>query len=816
MWEDTRGCMVATLFTAIFLPFLLLPVVLAVGAKWRARTGWLALVAPVGSFALLLQLALTVAEPGGRMVVELSWIPSLGLNLTFVIDGLALFFGLVVSGMGILVVFYASHYLDDHYRHHDRFYTYLLLFMGAMLGTVLSGNLLLLFIFWELTGITSFLLIGFLHEKAESRDGARMALLVTASTGLAMLAGVVLLGQAAGTYEIAALLDGAARGASPGMLSAAFVLIAIGALGKSAQFPFHFWLPNAMAAPTPVSAYLHSATMVKLGVFMIARIFPVFQEVELWAPLLITVCFGTMLLAALLALLSHDLKAVLAFSTVSQLGFLIGFYGMGPAGGVQGDLLHIASHVFYKGCLFMVVGIVDHATGERDLRKLGGLRQKLPLLAGITLVATASMAGLPGTLGFISKEYMLKDMFSFWGVGEALYWYPLAFVALASVLKVAFSARIYWGIFGGRTPDKLLAHYHAPSFGLQLPPLVLAGACVLFGILPGLLGAALAGLQTAGLHPATALQFSVWHGVTREFVTSMLIITAGAGIFAWLRAGLWTRARIPAVLRFDVGFEALVAAVPRWAKLLGLALRFDRQFDYLAIVLGSMVLLLGGYWWVEREALWPGLPVAGDFDPIRTLVVGLIALAMAMIIIMRRWTSQLIAVSIVGFLITFYYVLFRAPDLAMTQILVESATLLLVLLLLARFPRSAEISEIGWFFSGRRQALNLTISVGVGLFTTLAALMGMQHKHAQPAGEYFLEHTVPLAHGTNAVNTILVDFRGFDTLMEATVLVIACLGAIGLVMRYRRTAEEYAAGAMGPAGYGLGRKIGKKPEDMAK
>jgi multisubunit Na+/H+ antiporter MnhB subunit len=257
----------------------------------------------------------------------------------------------------------------------------------------------------------------------------------------------------------------------------------------------------------------------------------------------------------------------------------------------------------------------------------------------------------------------------------------------------------------------------------------------------------------------------------------------------------------------------LVTAVPKWAKALGLALRFDRQFDYLAIALGFMVLMVGGYWWTQRTVLWPGLPTEADFDPVRTLVVGLIALAMAMIIVMRRWTSQLIAVSIIGFLITFYYVLFRAPDLAMTQILVESATLLLVLLLLARFPRSAEISEIGWFFSGRRQAVNLAISVGVGLLATLAALMAMQHRHPDPSGDYYLANTVPLAHGTNTVNTILVDFRGFDTLLEATVLVIACLGAIGLVMRYRRTAEEYAAGAMGPAGYGLGRKTEKKAEE---
>jgi len=807
--------MVALLFIAILLPFLLLPAVLAVGGKWRARTGWLALAAPVGSFAILLHLALAVAEPGGRMVVELAWIPSLGLDLTFMVDGLSLFFGLVVSGMGILVVFYAAHYLDDHYRHHNRFYAYLLLFMGAMLGTVLAGNLLLLFIFWELTGITSFLLIGFLHEKNESRDGARMALLVTGTTGLAMLAGVVLLGQAAGTYELAALMDGAARNASPGMLSAAFVLIAIGALGKSAQFPFHFWLPNAMAAPTPVSAYLHSATMVKLGVFLIARIFTVFQGVELWAPLLITICFGTMLLAAVLALLSQDLKAILAFSTVSQLGFLIGFYGMGPAGGVQGDLLHIASHVFYKGCLFMVVGIVDHATGVRDIRQLGGLRRELPLLAGITLVAAASMAGLPGTLGFISKEYMLKDMFTYWEGSAALAWYPLVFVGVASALKVAFSARIFWGIFGGPPSAKALAHFHAPGLGMQLPPLLLAGACLLFGLFPGLLGAGLAVLQTTGLHDPTVVHYSLWHGVTREFLTSALIIAAGTVIFAWLWRGLWAKARIPVPLRFDVGFEGMVAAVPKWAKGLGLALRFDRQFDYLAIALGFMVLLVGGYWWTQRLALWPGLPSGADFDPVRTLVVGLIGLALAMIIVMRRWTSQLIAVSIIGFLITFYYVLFRAPDLAMTQILVESATLLLVLLLLARFPRSAEISEIGWFFSGRRQAVNLAISAGVGVLTTLAALMAMQHRHTQPAGDYYLANTVPLAHGTNTVNTILVDFRGFDTLLEATVLVIACLGAIGLVMRYRRTAEEYAAGAMGPAGYGLGRKPEKKPEETS-
>ncbi len=801
------------LLIAIFLPFLAVPIMALAGKRLGARTGWLALAVPVIVAGLLAWTA-TGTQAFDRQVVEVSWVPSLGLNLTFVIDGLSLFFGLVVSGMGGLVTFYAANYLDSHYQHHGRFYAYLLLFMGAMLGTVFAGNLLLLFVFWELTGISSFLLIGFLHDKGESRDGARMALLVTGGTGLALLAGVAIVGELAGTYEVAALADGALKGAPSGLVTAAFVLIAIGALGKSAQFPFHFWLPNAMAAPTPVSAYLHSATMVKLGVFLVARIFPMFREVEWWSPLLVSLCFGTMALAALLALMSHDLKAILAFSTVSQLGFLIGFYGMSPPLGAQGDLLHIASHVFYKGCLFMVVGIVDHSTGVRDVRKLGGLRTRMPLLALITLIAAASMAGLPGTLGFISKEYMLKEKFDYWEGPALLNWYPLIMVVFASVLKVAFSARLVWGVFGGKTPPEVVKHFHAPGFLLQLPPLLLAAACLIFGLFPNALGAGLSFLQTTGLHDAESLHFSIWHGVTREFTMSVLIVLAGLGVFALFQIERWRWAAIPSWLRFDVAFESGVAWLPKGAKQLGRVLRFDHAFDYLGIAIGFMVIVLGGYWWTHRIELWPGWPDAESFAPLRTFVVVLIGVAVAMIITMRSWASQLIAVSIVGFLVTFYYVLFRAPDLAMTQILVESATLLLVLLLLARFPRASEESEIGRSFSPSRQVVNIGISVGVGLLTTLGALMAMQHKETRVAGEYYLENTVALAHGTNTVNTVLVDFRGFDTLMEASVLVIACLGVLGLVMRYRRSAEEYASGAMGPAGYGLGRRKNKEGDEQ--
>lgn len=797
------------LFTALALPFALVPFVWAAGARWRDRTGWLALLAPLGSVALLLQLAFNLPA-GGRLVVELPWIPSLGLNLTFVIDGLSLFFGLVVSGVGALVVHYARFYLDHHYEQHGRFYAYLLLFMGAMLGTVFSGNLLLLFVFWELTGVSSFLLIGFLHDKAESRDGARMALVVTSGSALAMLAGVVLLGQIAGTYELRPLLDGALRGQSSPALTLAFVLIALGAFGKSAQFPFQFWLPNAMAAPTPVSAYLHSATMVKLGVFLVARIFPVFRDVALWEPLLVALCFGTMLLGALLALLSHDLKAILAYSTVSQLGFLIGYYGMSPSAGASGDLLHIANHVLYKGGLFMVAGIVDHATGTRDVRRLGGLAGRMPLLLVITCITAAAMAGLPGTLGFVSKEFVLKELLAYLDTGTPLAWYPIAMVALASMIQVAFALRIVTGIFGGRERAETVTEFHAPGLGIQMPPLLLAAGAVAAGLLPGVFGQWLDRLQTPGLHGSAPLDLSIWHGLTPELAVSGGIVAAGTALYLILRRGAWSRAVILRPLRFDTAFEALLQGLPVAAKGLARVLRFDQPFDFLGIALGFTVILFGGFGWMHRADLLPPLPRWADFDPMRSFIVLLVAVAVGFVLTMRRWTSQLIALSIVGFLITFYYVLFRAPDLAMTQILVETATLLLVLLLLARFPGSSETAEQHHRVTRPRQVWNIALSLAVGGLTMVAALLGMRHRHGAPAGDYYLENSLPLAHGTNVVNTILVDFRGFDTLLEVTVLVIACLGSLGLLMRYRRTAEEYEAGEMGPAGYGLGRRTEEK------
>ncbi|NJK90833.1 MAG: hypothetical protein HC904_02730 [Blastochloris sp.] len=343
----------------------------------RRNSGLLLPLIPLISFALLLALALQT-RGSSQTLLELPWVPSLSINLTFLVDGLSLFFGLIVTGIGTLIFLYARSYFEgDQDSALGRFYSYLLLFLTAMLGTVFAGNLITMFICWELTGIASFLLIGFSHEKEGSRHGARMALLITGLTGLIMLFGLIMLGLGTGTWLWSDLItsDLNSLHSSP-WFNAALVLIFLGAMGKSAQFPFHFWLPNAMAAPTPVSAYLHSATMVKLGVYLCARIFPVFHQAELWFPLLCSIGFGTMLYCAWLALRSHDLKAILAYSTVSQLGFLIGFYGMGSSVGVHFDFIHILSHALYKACLFMIVGIVDHSCGIRDIRQLGGLWKK--------------------------------------------------------------------------------------------------------------------------------------------------------------------------------------------------------------------------------------------------------------------------------------------------------------------------------------------------------------------------------------------------------------------------------------------------------
>lgn len=769
-------------------PLLSAPLLLPLGRRWGARAGWAALLAPLISLGACL--ALYLLPEAQRTTVSWEWIPRLGAQLSFTPDGLALFFGLLVTGIGSLVTLYAACYLDDHYKSHGQFYCILQLFMGAMLVSVFSSNLLVLFTAWELTGVTSFFLIGFLHERPESQRGARMALLTTGFTGLSLLVGIVLLQQVFGTLELPRMLEAPAPPGNEGLVTASFLFCFVGICGKSALVPFSYWLPNAMAAPTPVSAYLHSATMVKLGVFLTARLLPVFVGLEVWTPILIAIGFLTFLLGAALAWLSYDLKAVLAFTTVAQLGMLVGQYGWATqAGPAFGDLLHVLNHTFYKACLFMVVGIIDHSTGTRDLRELGGLFKKMPLTGATALVGLAAMAGVPLTSGFISKELLLESGLAFQsGRPDLLGFWPLLSVVGGSVLHVLIALRIAKHVFFGAVPSKIDSHFCAPSLGVQLPPLLLALGVLYFGVQPAVFGHFTASFGPLGL---AAPDIALWHGWTPAALISLGVFLA-AGAFFWLsERRRWSGLTAPRALQFNRWFEQLVEAIASFGKWLDRALGFPRPSIYLFIIVALVVVALLTSVLQSREGL-TAILAQMELAPttveswIRWGVVLLISTGTLLAAAWKRPIPQLFAVSLVGFGVAFYYVLYRAPDLALTQLLVEAATLILVLLVVLRFKRdNAERQPLASRRPGSRP-VRIGISAGAGLLLGLGVLIFPNDK-VEHAGSFYLEHSVPLAKGANAVNTVVVDFRGFDTMFEITVLLIAALGCLGLLSRPSQT-----------------------------
>lgn len=761
---------------------------------------------PLGSLAILLAVA-SGWTGGERQVVGVPWVPSLNIQLSFLVDGLSLFYGLIISGVGVLVCWYAAQYFSRNQKSLGWFFGCLLAFMTAMLGAVFSNNLIVLFAFWELTGITSFLLIGFSHESEKSRLGARRALLVTVATGLALLAGLIILGLLGESYDfhvLEARIPEIAPAGHP-LLTTAGVLILIGAFGKSAQFPFHFWLPGAMAAPTPVSAYLHSATMVKLGVFLTARIFPVFGSLDFWLPLVAGVGFFTMLFGAYQALRANDLKEILAFSTVSQLGFLVGVYGIGSAQGVRFDFVHVLSHVFYKGSLFMVVGIIDHCTGRRDVRNLGGLGRLMPLTAVAACIGVAALAGIPLTTGFLSKEIMLADLGRL-SETTALGWVFLLMVVTAAVFTVAFALRIFLAVFTG-TPSPGMS-FHAPGLALQIPPLLLAGSALVFGVFPGPLGRTLDGLTVAGLHAPPEGYLALWHGFNRELLLSAVVIVAGVLLYFHGRRTNWRWAVPVRWLQFDRAFDVLIEELGVYAKKLTLALKADWPPAYLPIVISSLLLVVFGAVVMNSSAFFEGIShLEWHFDSLRSFVGVLITLGLGAVLTLRRWTSQLIALSITGFFLTFYFVLYHAPDLAMTQILVESASVVMILVLISRFSSASRAGtrlELAWSWA---QGIRVLLALGMGVLGTGLVLFAELNKHPDPVGPRMRELSKPLAEGTNAVNTILVDFRGFDTMGEITVLLVAALAGMGLMMRYKQ--ESPGKGGVSAPGFLLGKN--KKP-----
>jgi len=770
-----------SLFVLVLMPFI--GAVAAAMAHGAGRNVQAAAAGAATAAGLVLLLLEAPAVLGGTMVAEqLAWVPALGLAADLFLDPLGLLFAGLILGIGLLIVVYARFYLADG-EATARFFSFLMLFQGAMLGIVLSDNVLLLIVFWELTSITSFLLIGYWRHLPEARQGARMALTVTGGGGLALLAGMLILGDIAGSYGLRDILaSGAVIQASP-LYPLALVLVLIGCFTKSAQFPFHFWLPHAMAAPTPVSAYLHSATMVKAGVFLLARLWPALAGTDLWFYLVATTGLVTMLLGAAIALFKHDLKGLLAYSTVSHLGFLTMLFGFGTPMAAMVGVFHIINHATFKAALFMNAGIVDHEVGTRDTRRLGGLMTLMPITATLGVVAAASMAGFPPLNGFLSKEMMLEEAaHTMWG---GLPWLVPALATLAATFSVAYSLRYVAHVYLGPKRDDYPKMPHEAPFGLWAPSALLVLLVVAIGLFPatvaGPLVQAVSGAVIGAEPPQVALK--MWHGFTPALFMSAVAIAAGLFILGRHKSAerLWERLPLPvAKSLFDRAIQALLAG----CRAITLGVHNGSLQRYLAILFATAILLgaggfLSGGVAQGTRATIPAGPVeiAGWLT-----LIGAVA---AVIRAQRQRYVALIFISVIGLIVSLGFVYLSAPDLALTQISVEVVTILLLLLALNLLPRRpARIS------SDRRRLRDGLLGALGGAAAGFAAWAVMTRDPNAPISAFHWANSYSGGGGTNVVNVTLVDFRAFDTFGEIIVLGIAALAIFALL-------ETAALGASG-------------------
>ncbi|WP_305044720.1 putative monovalent cation/H+ antiporter subunit A [Geoalkalibacter sp.] len=753
-------------------PLALLP--LGSVARWR---GGLHALLPLGLTLFLLRHLDAVAQ-GRILVARQPWVPGLGIDLSFYLDGLSLLFALLITGVGTLVMVYAGAYLHGRPQV-GRFFFWLTLFMASMLGLVLAGNVLTLFIFWELTSLTSFFLIGFDHEREGARQAALQALLVTALGGAALLAGLLVLGQAAGGYDFATLLSrGEVLRAHPWYL-AGLLLVLGGAFTKSAQVPFHFWLPSAMEAPTPVSAYLHSVTMVKAGVYLLARLHPVLGGTSAWFWLLVGFGGATLLTGAWLALWQSDMKRILAYTTVSALGGLILLLGIGSEAALHAALVYLLAHALYKGALFLTAGAVDHAVGSRDVNQLRGLARSLPLLAAAATAAALSMAGLPPLLGFVAKEALYRAALAAPAAGLLT-----GIVWVSGVLLVAAAALLVARPFFA-APRASLAELHAPSPALWLGPVLLAAGGLLCGLAPGLvnrplLTAAGAALTGGALVP---LDLALWHGFDAVLLLSLLTLAAGVALYLnlarlarlpsfWRGASSWGAARL-----YDLGVAGLYGLAYRQTRLL--------QNGYLR----SYILTLVGFavgltaFTLVGRGLSPALPGLAEPRLFEGAVALMILCGALFAVFSPSRLSAVVAMGTIGYGVALIFVEFGAPDLAMTQFVIETMTVILFVLSIHRLPTYLPRSS-RWI-----QGRDAVVAIAAGGLMTLLMLLVLEAGGGSRVADFFAEQTWPAAHGRDIVNVILVDFRAMDTLGEIAVLTLAGVGVHAL-LRLRAGAGE--------------------------
>jgi multicomponent Na+:H+ antiporter subunit A len=716
---------------------------------------------------------------GEVLILEYAWFPSLNINLNFLIDGLSLTFSFIVIGIGAIIVFYASGYLSGH-KKLGRFYGYLFFFMISMLGVVLSDNIFALFIFWELTSISSYLLIGFNHESEKSRYAALQALLVTGGGGLAMMAGLIIMGSIGGTYSISELLNQSALITGHGLYIPVIILILLGAFTKSAQWPFHFWLPNAMEAPTPVSAYLHSATMVKAGVFLIARLNPVLSGPEIWHIILISFGAITMLMSAAMAIGQNDLKRILAYTTVSALGIMVFLLGMGGKYAITAAITFLAVHSLYKGGLFLVAGAIDHETGTRDIRQLSGLKKYLPLIFIGAFLAALSYSGIPPFFGFIAKELIY----------EATAHFHLNPILLTSIAVLTNMFLVATAIMVGIKPffGKFIEtprHPHAAPFTLWAGPVILGVSGLLFGVFPSIMSDNLITPGVMAIEQIEGAKLSLWHGFNMILLLSFITLVGGIGIF-FLSYSVKkqisffnTIAKVGPEEWYNLFLRGLVTISSKQTKFFQSGNLRSYFYYILSFFIGIIVFTIIKYQlntWIRFDL--------SDIYFYEVLIVIIMFLAIFLSIISKSVLGAVAALGIIGFGIALFFALLSAPDLALTQFSIETLTVILLVLVVYKIPKIKKLS------STRIIARDAVLSILAGVTVTALALIVLNNPADSKISGYFLENSYVMAHGRNIVNVILVDFRALDTMGEITVLALAAIGVYTL-LKFRYNTSKH-------------------------
>jgi multicomponent Na+:H+ antiporter subunit A len=745
--------------------------------RWGRRAFYPLALVPLGSLVWV-----ATNWPGaGEQTVHVEWVPELSMDITLRFDALAAVMSVLVLAIGALVLFYCAEYFHHHDGHTENrlpsFAAELVAFSGAMFGLVVSDNMLLLYLFWELTTVLSFLLVGHYAERATSRRAAVQALLVTTAGGLAMLVGVIVLGEAAGTYLLSELIAAPPTGTA---VTVGALLVLVGALSKSAIVPLHFWLPGAMAAPTPVSAYLHAAAMVKAGVYLIARMTPGFADSPGWRPTIVVLGLATMLLAGWRAVREYDLKLILAFGTVSQLGLITVMVGTGGRDVMLAGLAMLCAHAMFKAALFMVVGIIDHATGTRDIRRLGWLGDRHRPLLIIGICGAASMAALPPFFGFIAKEADLETILHSTSLGSAAPW-VLAGIVVGSVFTTIYSLRFVYGAFArkGRTePSTRVAEMHRPPAAFLVAPGVLAAAGLVFGIWPTGLDHVLADYADTVPYGDDGYHLALWHGVNLPLLLSVLVLASG--IAAFFARGRLRRIRLgylplgnadriyDAVIRgIDMAAVRLTASTQRGS------IPATQSVILLTLVLLPISMLVLGARNRPELALW---------DSPLQVVVGLIILAAALAAtVMRNRLAAVLVVGVSGYGCGVIFVFHGAPDLALTQFLVETLTLVVFVLVLRTLPAEAERSTVT-----RHRLPRAALALAVGASVTTLAVFAMAARTTTPIAELLPDAAYYRGQGANTVNVLLVDIRAWDTMGEISVLLVAATGVASMVFRDRR------------------------------